>query len=570
VRSLNADAEPLGGRVELRYVARAGLLPELSRQTYDSLYKALREAVLNAADAAATRVDLDFSGIGSSGELVVSDDGVGMNSCEFCDQFMSLGGSAKFGRGDRFGRIGIGSLALLQYSTLAIVETKQQGSRTLVRAKIEHPWALDGGERRARLGDLPAGYAEETAYDGPREDHFTRLRLQGLGSEVKEVEQDPASFYRLLESLRRVLPLPWTDSPLLAELEQEAPALAATMREHIAQWSIPVYVHSSWQRDIELSRRTYGDEPGGAERWNGRLYPILKTVRVVGPATASREVTLGGYLLSQRRAFAAWSGIAARVQNVTVEERTFFDVVSDPGFRKYISGEVFVMGDVDRERLINIDRASFNRESADYQAIQRFMSNQVLHFKSARVQRPQRQKVDVRRTLERHRTSIAAISEVIRLADTMVVNSKGLPSSCNGRIRPRKRVTIHDVLKEMGVYVRDHAEAVPGGTGFEIEIRSEDGAVEVHLPETLLRPSVKVGRATYQITFADGSATEPPVLIRNRPREIVFNRAHPAHASPRGHERWHISLALELSYLLAEEGNSAELFDNMLAFVAAM
>ena len=41
--------ETLGGRVALRYVARAGLLPELSRQTYDSFPKALREAVLNSS-----------------------------------------------------------------------------------------------------------------------------------------------------------------------------------------------------------------------------------------------------------------------------------------------------------------------------------------------------------------------------------------------------------------------------------------------------------------------------------------------------------------------------------------
>ena len=56
-----SDAGALGGSVALRYVARAGLLPELSRQTYDSFPKALREAVLNALDAEASRVDIDLS-----------------------------------------------------------------------------------------------------------------------------------------------------------------------------------------------------------------------------------------------------------------------------------------------------------------------------------------------------------------------------------------------------------------------------------------------------------------------------------------------------------------------------
>ena len=147
---LVAPDEALGGTVALRYVARAGLLPELSRQTYDSFPKALREAVLNALDAEATRVDIDFSRVESDRAARTSiDDGVGMSMRDFCEQFMSLGGSSKFGDGSRFGRIGIGSLALLQYAEAATIETKRAGSRSGTRARIQHPWIL-GRERAAR------------------------------------------------------------------------------------------------------------------------------------------------------------------------------------------------------------------------------------------------------------------------------------------------------------------------------------------------------------------------------------------------------------------------------------
>src|SRR3954467_13999340 len=94
-----AEGSALSGSVALRYVARAGLLPELSRQTYDSFPKALREAVLNALDAEATRVDIDFSNVESSRMMTVRDDGFGMSMRDFCEQFMSLGGSSKFGDG---------------------------------------------------------------------------------------------------------------------------------------------------------------------------------------------------------------------------------------------------------------------------------------------------------------------------------------------------------------------------------------------------------------------------------------------------------------------------------------
>jgi signal transduction histidine kinase len=91
LRSEQID-EPLGGRVELRYVARAGLLPELSRQTYDRFYKAIREAVLNAVDAGATRVEIDFRRVADDRQLIVADDGEGMSTRELCENFMSLGG----------------------------------------------------------------------------------------------------------------------------------------------------------------------------------------------------------------------------------------------------------------------------------------------------------------------------------------------------------------------------------------------------------------------------------------------------------------------------------------------
>src|SRR4051795_1571095 len=76
----------------LHYTARAGLLSELSRQTYDSLYKALRETILNGIDAGATRIHLDFGSTCEADELLVDDDGHGMDLDGLRRSFMSLGG----------------------------------------------------------------------------------------------------------------------------------------------------------------------------------------------------------------------------------------------------------------------------------------------------------------------------------------------------------------------------------------------------------------------------------------------------------------------------------------------
>ena len=350
--------------VPLRYVARAGLLPELTRQTYDSLYKALREVILNSVDAGASRVVVDLSRVETDGSLEITDDGVGMTLVDLQQSFMSLGGSQKFGRSDKFGRIGIGSLALMHYAQRVEIETTRAGSRSLTKAVISHPWALDQIERAQDLGDFRAGEAWEESKAVAASEHFTTIRLRGVDEVLLGECANVSAHYKLIDRLRRILPLAWQDSALSLQIERDAPDLLALIRDHTAEFCADVIVRSRWSGDEPLNKRIFGDGGSQEEEWNGTPRPIVKDV-VVEDATGSRVIRVAGYLLSQVRPSADWSGLTVRVQNVAVEERSFFDLESDPGFRKYITGEVWLLGEVDRARLINIDRASFNRESID-------------------------------------------------------------------------------------------------------------------------------------------------------------------------------------------------------------
>jgi Histidine kinase-, DNA gyrase B-, and HSP90-like ATPase len=552
----------LGATVELRYVARAGLLPELSRQTYDSFYKAIRESVLNAIDARSTRVDLDFSRLATSGEFVVSDDGAGMSMHEFCDQFMSLGGSTKFGESGRFGRIGIGSLALLHYGQAAIVETKQRGAPTFVRAHIEHPWNLDRDARRTYLEDLRAGTAEEFAYGGSTSDHFTRVKIVGATPELRGTVEDPSSFYALIEKLRRVLPLPWKDSRLTETLDRLAPSLTQDLREHTRGWSIPVLVHSEWEHAIPITRRLYGDDAAGVEGWVGPPVPLHKQLRVVDDA-GTRLVTVAGFLLNQRQPLAAWSGVTARLQNVAIEEQTFFDITADPGFRKYITGEVWLLGDVDRDHLINIDRSTFNRECSDYKVIQRYVGQALLEFKAAHVQRPQRQKVEVRRILEHRRLTLEALQKVARNAEEDMGVLR-LPSSEPKRKIRGERVTLDEALADVG------ASVVPSTAGTKAKSYSltvdDAGDVIAEVDESLRDPTITVGGVSYEVSFVRGRDNDPAVVIRNRPSEITFNLA----ATSKDSRGFQLHFALELAYLLSWQHGPEAVYDAMSDFIEAI
>lgn len=560
------DRPTSGGSVDLRYIARAGLLPELSRQTYDSLWKATREAVLNSVDAGAKRIEVDLSRVGTESLLEVSDDGTGMSLAEFCERFMSLGGSGRFGDPTRFGRIGIGSLALLQYAETAIVESKLAGSRTYLRAEISHPWDLGRTQRQATLGDLPAGVANDLPYLGDAEDHFTRVRLEGVNEHVQMMAADPSKFYGFCDRLRRVLPLPLADGKLFDALAEISPELTREIAEHVTSWSAPVVVHSPWERGIALTRRTYGDDASGTEQWSGPPVPLFKTVRVRDGGT-SRRIALFGYLITQKRASVAWSGISARVQNVAVEEQTFFDVSADPGFRKYISGEVWISGDVSSERLINIDRASFNRESLDYKAIRRYMSDCILEFKNTRVQRLQRAKVSVRKRLDQHVEAIDAIGRVVA---SLPPSGGGLPSSERSRRLTARPDMLAADLELLSAEVEACASEDVGPKGYALEASADGHRVLARVGHHLLHPTACLGETIYAIGLTRCGSNHSPVVVRQRPRQIVLNLDHASHVGGNVTAKLQASVALEFSYLLGSEGGAEGVYEQMLEILRSL
>lgn len=546
-------------------MARAGLLPELSAQTYSSFYRALREVVLNAIDAGASRIDIDFSHVESDNELVITDNGRGMTIDEFSKNFMSVGGSPKFGDADTFGRIGIGSLALLHYGEAATVETKTKESATATVARISHPWEMDGDARRVALNELAAGWANTVAYSGSEDEHFTILRLERLDDDVRVIAEDPGAFYDLIDALRRVLPLPWGNARLVGALSEIDAEGLKRLANHVEKWSIDVFVHAPWERNICLTRRFYGD---GAEneQWGGVPRFLNKRIRVQD-ATESREVVVLGFLLQQMKADPSWSGLTARVQNVAVEEACFFDVTADAGFRKYITGEIYMFGDLDQDRLINIDRSSFNRECLDYVAVQRYMAREIHDFKSQSVQASQRRKVAIRRILARRARSADAIQRVASVAESET-SWTALPSSGNGRIRGSAEPCLKEQLQDLGASL----EVLPStkrSERFSLSLRENRNEIVAAVPDNLQRPHLLFRGREYALKFNAGSGRGAAVVIKNRPREIVFDTNHPAHQDHGGEPKYHVSLALEVAHLMSVERDEP-LYECMLGFVAGL
>ena len=560
-------APAAGIGVPLRYVARAGLLPELTRQTYDSLYKALREAILNSIDAGAATIDVDLGAVETDRTLTISDDGSGMTLDELQQSFMSLGGSRKFGAVDKFGRIGIGSLALMHYAGSVEIETTRAGSSVVTKAIVSHPWSLDQEQRALALNEMLAGTAWEEPAQTNADTHYTVIRLVDVDDVLLGECSDVVSYYRLVDQLRRILPLSWPTSRLGDALAVASPEVTDLIEAQARSAGVNVTLKSRWSSD-PLTKRTYGDGGANEERWDGAPKPILKDV-VVEDSRGSRTITIAGYLLSQVRPSVDWTGLTARVQNVAVEEHTFFDLQSDPGFRKYITGEIWLMGEIDRGRLVNIDRASFSRESGDYRAVARCMQIEIARFKADFVQAPRRAKVAVKRRLDQQVSLIGAARRIAeaatRLADPDANGLNPFSTSNNGGVRRKRPRSLLDDLRELGATaaVTNLASAHP----YRLRIAADGQHVLAEVDPSIAQPHVILCGHKYGISLVEGRAADPPIVLKRRPREIVLNLGHECFGGQPRQSAIETVIVLELAYLLGT-GDADELYNRVLALLA--
>jgi hypothetical protein len=188
--------------LELKFGGR--LVEQLGAQMYPSATSTVAELISNAWDADAQNVwvQMPFSDW-KNGEIIVTDDGVGMDLTEARDAYLVVGRNRRVHGGQRsaagrpvHGRKGIGKLAAFGTATiLELKSLKAEGSEVAFR--------LDYDAIRTREPDDP--YQVEQSEDaGPLANavtlaplaHGTRIRLTGLRLKKR---LDPEPFQRSME-----------------------------------------------------------------------------------------------------------------------------------------------------------------------------------------------------------------------------------------------------------------------------------------------------------------------------------------------------------------------------------
>jgi Histidine kinase-, DNA gyrase B-, and HSP90-like ATPase len=352
----------------------------LSSGLYESPAACMKELVNNSFDADATHVDVFVKP--DADRIIVSDDGSGMSQQEFQEHFDHVSESHKRDGGDltamgrpKVGRIGIGFIAANELCDIMEIVSTKRGSTELMRVVIDFKRMRDPIDERRSDGEITKGDYRGTIGVAPRGDHYTRIYLNEVRDNVRDVmmgaEPDAhtageGSLYgynpdsisrRLADPYRRT----WTDLNLYSQTMLEV-GLNVPVRY------APNWMPSQLRRRLKRLEETV-DALDFTLKWDGT--EVRKPV-VLGhdgdkhPQMLRRfkfegeHVSAEGYFFAQHGVLLPQelNGLLIRIRNAAVGD---FDS-SFLGFRsseytilqRWVSGEIWASDEL--EEALNIDR----------------------------------------------------------------------------------------------------------------------------------------------------------------------------------------------------------------------
>ncbi|MCK4478319.1 ATP-binding protein [Candidatus Bathyarchaeota archaeon] len=384
------------------------ILKLLSEGTYSSPANSIKELISNSFDADATDVDISFDG----NELIIKDNGKGMDYKDFDEEFVYISRSRKRDKGDfteKFNRpiigfIGIGFIAVSELCNLITITSTKKESDLVFKAKID--FSISREREAAEKEFYEVSQFELTNYKKvdkgyDLDEHFTEIRLKDLRPLFKEmlIDKEPfgsssvtisklldhleekgnktfsylGEYWQFLIELAYISPVTYlADGPIKAVPEgSEEFQLIKKIKSTLSNYNFKVTFDG-----IELKkplRFPMRKDPIIYEL-NYKVHPF-KESKVVDGKTLSFE----GYIYSQHGSISPkeYNGIITRIRNVSIgnPDTTLlgYPLTSNLVFRNWLFGEIYVTAGL--EDAMTIDRSSFKFTHSHYQYLQEFIHN---------------------------------------------------------------------------------------------------------------------------------------------------------------------------------------------------
>jgi signal transduction histidine kinase len=292
------------------FVPRARLLKLLGGELIRDDVMAINELVKNAHDADATRVTLDFRGVtGEDGEILIADDGHGMDVDILLESWMQPAGSTKSRRDGHYtaggrrvlGEKGVGRFAVDRLGRHAELVSRRAGSDTELVATFN--WDEYDDETKL-LSEVQSSWTERSPA------HFrepgTLLRVTGIRTPWTE-----KNFRRLSTRLHRLLSPFRNGHQFNIEIcSDEFPDYSGTIKTSFLERS-PYRVSAIFDGVSTVAVAINGHEPV-SHNWNGagelNCGPV--TVTLHGFDLESEAIARVGSPPEVRGWLREWSGIS--------------------------------------------------------------------------------------------------------------------------------------------------------------------------------------------------------------------------------------------------------------------
>ncbi len=374
--------------------AAVQLISHLSEGAYTTFGKAVKELVINAFDADARTVSLNFDS--SLSQLTISDDGDGMSDQKFKKEFLRIGGSKRRleQRSRRFkrpviGRFGIGFLSVARLCDSVTVYSKEKETAHAIVREIPLKHFFEPDRQLKNLADEYCYYTLADMTGQPANKRYTKIVLNGLRHDIvediraKPTFKDPWCTADQLSGIERFkwelgvfLPVQYrTQFPVFNRSEQVLRQIKAELED----FEFDVFVNGQKiLKPICLGRHFFKDA-----MWNyqpNKVVPVNEGEVFAVESPAGSSVKFYGYLYNQSKQIQPVSlrGILLRVNHIGIKgfSKSLYEYPKNIGpIQAAISGEIFLGEDF--EDVLTLDKDDFKEDHPKFKELVGYIHNTI-------------------------------------------------------------------------------------------------------------------------------------------------------------------------------------------------
>ena len=500
----------------LSFKVNKEVVSHLSIGLYRNFGRAIKELISNAYDAGATelKIKLDLK----NSEIIVRDNGRGMDIKEIKERFLSIGYITptsddvdELGR-KRIGTFGIGCLSVFPYCNKLQVITKKKDTSEIIELNIKTEGFFRGSPSEIEKEKVPYKIHKS---DLPRSKGETIISLKGIKPHlVKELKHQGTSGRASIDKYSGYQKFKWTLSQYAPLVFPESSKLLRKFFEEPKK--IPMRL---WLDGTELFRNVpekaklleKGEEKLGGISFK---YVFLTPMKPVEPEEAR--------------------GIQVRLRDTAIGLPRDFGVTKFTGKvlgkLNYLCGEVYITEGLDNSLMIDRDSFSYTQDVAE---LHDFFRKKLTRWND---------------TLEKWASQDKEIYESLMGIDGGDAISKELKKAdiirfSKERLRLPKHPIVKGRKKEISSPARTIQKALEGKKDYKVifvkgdskkkvpvEIKADKKAIVVYEEHPTFMESLEVERKQFKVSYEEWDYKQTPYSIcklNEGNKKVVFNSAHP-------------------------------------------